>query len=413
MDMNEKYYFFGAGNNGYSAIDFFGIDAVIELIDNSDAKIGKKFFGKTVIGFDEFKKVYNGETVIITAYIKSEEIKYQLEINGIYNYYICPYMVNNFPNVDEITNFVKCHNSIKRIMLWGKNPITYRIQRELKKYCDIDVQMSDDSDFENKAHRQYDMVIDLFNDEKISTIYRDNYVTKNDILRKSAELMKNKLRKFKDMYNGERCFLIGNGPSLSEKDLEALYSNNEISFGCNQIFKIFNKTNWRPSFYVIADRTTFEECKNYIPNNSKAFVRNFINKDIKNKENIFWYNSCLENKENVEPKFSIDISKYVYNGLTVMYDMIQIAVYMGFREIYLIGVDFSWGEDGRNAHFCSDYMETKNFLEEMSYNKKANGMAYIAAKKYADANEIKIYNATRGGHLEVFERISFDTIFNK
>lgn len=411
--MNEKYYFFGSGNNGYSAIDFFGIDSVIEIVDNSDAKIGRKIFNKTIIDFEEFKKMYKGEQVIITAYVKAEEIKRQLEENSIYNYYVCPYMVNNFPTVDEILDFIKCHHGINKIMLWGNNPLIYRIQSEIRKICNLDVQSSNDYELVKKKYRQYDMVIDIVNDERISAICMYNYVSKADILKKSEEVMKNKIRKMKDIYNGRRCFLIGNGPSLSEKDLEVLKDNDEISFACNQIFKIFNKTNWRPSFYVIVDRCTFEECKNYIPNNSKAFIRNFMNKDIDSIENIFWYNGYLQNIEDVEPEFSTDISKGTYSGRTVMYDMIQIAVYMGFKEIYLIGVDFSWGEDGRNAHFCSDYMETKDFLEEMSYNKKANGLAYIAAKKYADANEIKIYNATRGGHLEVFQRISFDTIFSK
>ena len=205
---------------------------------------------------------------------------------------------------------------------------------------------------------------------------------------------------------------MGNGPSLIASDLEILSQKKEISFGCNQIFKIFDKTNWRPSNYVIADRATFEECKNHIPVEATVFIRNFMDKGLDSKEKVFWYNGFLENVEDTEPKFSTDIAKGTYSGRTVMYDMIQIAVYMGFEEIYLIGVDFSWGEDGRNAHFCSDYMESKNFLEEMSYSKKANQLAYIAAKKYADANGIRIYNATRGGHLEVFPRVSFDQIFN-
>jgi hypothetical protein len=32
--------------------------------------------------------------------------------------------------------------------------------------------------------------------------------------------------------------------------------------------------------------------------------------------------------------------------------------------------------------------------------------AYRVAKKYADKHHIRIYNATRGGHLDVFDRVS-------
>ena len=37
--------------------------------------------------------------------------------------------------------------------------------------------------------------------------------------------------------------------------------------------------------------------------------------------------------------------------------------------------------------------------------------AYKIAKKYAETHGIKIYNATRGGEMEVFERVDFDSLF--
>lgn len=36
---------------------------------------------------------------------------------------------------------------------------------------------------------------------------------------------------------------------------------------------------------------------------------------------------------------------------------------------------------------------------------------YQAARRYAETHGIKIYNATRGGELEVFERVDFDSLF--
>ena len=39
--------------------------------------------------------------------------------------------------------------------------------------------------------------------------------------------------------------------------------------------------------------------------------------------------------------------------------------------------------------------------------------SYAEARKYSDRTGIKIYNATRGGQLEAFERKDFDEIFNK
>lgn len=38
-------------------------------------------------------------------------------------------------------------------------------------------------------------------------------------------------------------------------------------------------------------------------------------------------------------------------------------------------------------------------------------MTFEKAREYADGHGIKIYNATRGGKLEVFERVNFDKLF--
>ena len=38
---------------------------------------------------------------------------------------------------------------------------------------------------------------------------------------------------------------------------------------------------------------------------------------------------------------------------------------------------------------------------------------YECANRFAQEHGVKIYNATRGGYLEVFERINFESVFDK
>lgn len=83
---------------------------------------------------------------------------------------------------------------------------------------------------------------------------------------------------------------------------------------------------------------------------------------------------------------------------------------MGFQDIYLLGVDFSRGEDGKDTHFCKNYMDDNLVREAMRY-KEEQRHAYISALNYAEEHGIRIYNATRGGHLDVFERVSLDNLF--
>ena len=59
------------------------------------------------------------------------------------------------------------------------------------------------------------------------------------------------LKELKDKYKGKRCFIIGNGPSLTKADLEML--QNEITFATNKIYQIFPQTNWRPTYYGMLD----------------------------------------------------------------------------------------------------------------------------------------------------------------
>ena len=73
----------------------------------------------------------------------------------------------------------------------------------------------------------------------------------------------------------------------------------------------------------------------------------------------------------------------------------------------LLGVDFSYAgsKDAKYEHFFKEEkLVATGFTAQVS-------LAYKAARKYADAHGIKIYNATRGGKLEVFERVDFDSLF--
>ena len=58
---------------------------------------------------------------------------------------------------------------------------------------------------------------------------------------------------FRNQYQGKRCFLVGNGPSLTEADLENIHRNQEISFACNIIYRLYDKVTWRPTYHFISD----------------------------------------------------------------------------------------------------------------------------------------------------------------
>lgn len=227
---------------------------------------------------------------------------------------------------------------------------------------------------------------------------------------------KEKLRSLKNVNSGKRCFIIGNGPSLTPEDLDKL--KYELSFASNSIYKIFDRTDWRPTYYCATDHKMIKIIKKEIISKIKGEM--FIGIcDFRYNPRIpgaKYVKMIVEEVYPQMPKFSENILNGCYEGRTVTYTAIQIAVYMGFKEIYLLGIDHNYSAvlnpDGTitnmsevNDHFSDDY---KTPVIPALYK---TTLAYQAAKNYADTHGIKIYNATRGGKLEVFERVDFDKLF--
>ena len=94
--------------------------------------------------------------------------------------------------------------------------------------------------------------------------------------------------------------------------------------------------------------------------------------------------------------------------MTVVYACLQWAVYLGFKEIYLLGCDFNFSKnfDSPDDHF---YQKVE---QHYTFNYKIVEKSYENAQTYAHTHGIMIYNATRGGKLEVFPRVDFDKLFN-
>lgn len=223
----------------------------------------------------------------------------------------------------------------------------------------------------------------------------------------------------------KRCFVIGGGPSITLGDLEKL--QNEDTMATNSIINCFSLIKWRPTFYFIQDmifarmikredklRWLAKECK-YILCSVKNCLYEYRDYGI---ENLFYYYMYDNSYEKV-PEFSDDITKKLYYASTTVYSMLQVAAYMGYHEIYLMGMDLGFVNE---KHLDGTIVRGGAFNNEAEFMKQKEAfvgiyeidrilLGYQATKKYCDSHGIKIYNATRGGKLEVFERVAFDSLF--
>ena len=234
-----------------------------------------------------------------------------------------------------------------------------------------------------------------------------------------------KLAKFKDKYKGQRCFIIGNGPSLRMEDLDKLHEKKEVCFGSHRIYLAFSKTKWRPCFYTIQDTKIMNE---YFHETEKLKIKHkFAAYPFKVRQNYRIYKSFLATHMILTPffpycpDFSKDLTMGVYEGWTVSYFNIQLAAYMGFKQIYLIGVDHHYSKvksstgsiivNDVSDSFTDEYVKANENRNLPEIEKSILG--YIKAEIFSHYHGFRIYNATRGGKLEVFERINFDNLFMK
>jgi hypothetical protein len=244
------------------------------------------------------------------------------------------------------------------------------------------------------------------------------------------------IRKFNNLHFGERCFLIGNGPSLQAADLDKICSNNEISFACNMIYKIFSETKWRPDYFFLLDvpviQTRFEEFSKldtkikFILNPKQILSlpdRDKVAANLKSGAgDTYFLNKIITTSVSGLLTFSEDASRALCTTGTVMYAMIQMAVYMGFKEIYLLGVDNTLVSATCSSrtninHFYTDKQTEYKEIDAMRATSSMDMIQrhvdndYSIANEYCREHEIKIHNATRGGTLEVFERVNIDSLF--
>jgi len=235
------------------------------------------------------------------------------------------------------------------------------------------------------------------------------------------------LDRFKNMYSGQKCIIIGNGPSLNLIDF-SLFKDTP-TFGVNSIFLAKDRLPNPITFYVVEDTKVFEENElkifEFAQECDNAFLPTLYKDRAKDqgKFTFFRMNGGFYRKDDpyyCHPRFSFSINEVTYCGQSVTMQNLQLAFWMGFTEIALVGMDFSYtipketevighhyhskGDDPN--HFDKSYFGAGKTWKDPRLNRVAAN--YELAKTAYEAAGRNIYNCTVGGNLEVFERVSLE-----
>jgi hypothetical protein len=262
-------------------------------------------------------------------------------------------------------------------------------------------------------------------EEQIEGLKHVNEIYRNDF----KNYYSKKIRLLKSGLKGsKRCFLIGNGPSLNKTDLS--YLENEITFSVNSFFLKSNHLSWKPTFHIVEDHLVAEDRKNELVN-FKGPIKlypAYLGYCFPKSEDTIFYNHRPRISYPDGFDFSTQADKITYTGCTVIFSALQIAAYLGFQEIYLIGVDASYEipkvatenndygisvldmECDDPNHFDPDYFGKGYRWHNPQVDKMIQ--AFTEARNVCEKTGIEIYNATIGGKLEVFKRVNYENLFN-
>ena len=222
------------------------------------------------------------------------------------------------------------------------------------------------------------------------------------------------INKFKDVHKRERCFIIGNGPSLNDVDMEML--KDETTFGTNRIYL---KDGFTPDYYVCVNLLVCEQFKDDIDAIdtvkfvSERCAKNFEEPHSKGFANI------LDTSNNWSGFYSPEES--MWEGSTVTFVAMQLAYYMGFTEVILVGVDHDFGAYKQphlevvatgpdENHFDPDYFSGGTRWNHP--NLVASEFAYSLAKIAYERDGRKIVNASAYTKLDVFEKVPLNHLIH-
>ncbi|MCP4156978.1 MAG: DUF115 domain-containing protein [bacterium] len=251
-----------------------------------------------------------------------------------------------------------------------------------------------------------------------------------------------RLKNLKNKFKGKRVFIICNGPSLNKIDIKRLAG--EYTFSFNRAYIAYDDWGFVPQFYSVIDKVV-------LPDNREDIGEMISAPDYKYMHFFFpgWAETVLKkNTENVYyledhsrlKFFEENLRRFVVLA-NVGATSLQIAFYLGFREIVLVGCDANYVEKPKEVeidenetervgwtaytstgdtdpnHFCPAYFGKG---KKYSIPNAANHLrGWLEIKKWVDVyntfnphDYVSILNASPGTKLEYFEKIQFETLFN-
>lgn len=226
-----------------------------------------------------------------------------------------------------------------------------------------------------------------------------------------------RLATFRDRHAGQRCFILGNGPSLNHTDLSLL--RNEVTFGLNRIYMHFAAMGFSTTYHVAVNELVVAQCSADI---ARLPMPKFVGWHCRDLVKPSSATHFLYTRGGLRSWFFTDVTEGCWEGSTVTMVALQLAFHMGFSEAILVGVDHSYEFDGKpHAEVTSEGADPNHF-DAQYFGKgfrwhlpdlEGSEMSYRVADFVYRQHGRRVTDATVGGKLTVFPKVEYASLFGR
>ena len=214
-------------------------------------------------------------------------------------------------------------------------------------------------------------------------------------------------------HEGERCFIVGNGPSLLATDLARL--RGEYTFGLNRGYLLFDRIGASTTYLVAVNRLVIEQFgADIVAAGPPTFM------SWRSRQLVPGGGDVVFVRRAPSLTFSQDVAEQgAWEGATVTFMAMQLAFHMGFREVILVGVDHSFATTGSPNQLVTSRGDDPNHFDPNYFGRgvrwelpdlEMSERAYRLARDAFTAAGRTVIDATVGGKLTVFPKADYDSI---
>lgn len=205
-------------------------------------------------------------------------------------------------------------------------------------------------------------------------------------------LFKNNIKSLKGKEKGKDIYILANAPSIKKENLSLLKDKVTIGMNANPLLE--KEFGFISQYYVVSDKRFINHtekrkmCTEMLNEKTIRVMRAELEEDDdKNIKNQTYYVRVLGKNG-----FSMNLHKGYYFGVTTTMLAIQLAAYLGAKNIYILGMDLKY--DGSNPRFYKedDVQEFDSFTSVQIINVRN---AYLELKKHS----INLYNCSQNSLL--------------